>query len=319
MSASVTIRRAASKDVEALTRLCDSLGYPTDLSAISRRFAALGEVSTDIVLVAEKEGAVIGYIQAHTAWVLESGFRAEILGLVVAADARRTGAGRALVAAAEGWARGKGAASVVVRSNVRRVESHAFYPAVGYTKKKTQEVYAKALSPLEPATSVQGEPATILVPMTEAEHAVFSEVSTRGYADEKVASGEWSKDASLRLAQESHATLLPQGFATPGHYFYNLRETAEGENVGVLWFGTKKRSGRQVAYVYAIHINDGHRRRGHATRAFEALEALVRALGLTGIELHVFAHNPTAHALYRKLGYRETNVFMFKEIGAKIP
>jgi GNAT superfamily N-acetyltransferase len=313
MDASLIIRRAALKDVEALTELCGALGYPADQRAMAGRFKALEGSATDVLLVAEKAGAVIGYIQAHTAWVLASGFRVEIAGLVVAANARRTGAGRALVAAAESWALEKGAVSVVVRSNAKRVESHLFYPALGYTRKKTQETYGKAL-----ARPVAAHAVTTLVPMTEAEHALFSEESLRGYAEEKVTSGEWSADDALRLARESHATLLPQGFATPGHHFFNLRDAA-GENVGVLWFGTKKRSGKQVAYVYAIFINEGHRRRGHATRAFEALEPEVRTLGLAGIELHVFAHNPSAHALYVKLGYRETNVFMFKELGSKVP
>jgi ribosomal protein S18 acetylase RimI-like enzyme len=317
MSASVTIRRAGGKDVEALTQLCGELGYPADRAAMAGRFEALAGSPNDVLLVAEKDGTVIGYIQAHKAWVLASGFRVEIAGLVVAADARRTGAGRALVAAAEDWAREVGAVSVVVRSNVKRVESHLFYPALGYTKKKTQEAYAKALGPVASSAPPAGDPATKLVPMTQAEHAVFSEDSTRGYADEKVASGEWSQEDALRLAKESHASLLPQGFATPGHYFYNVREAATDENVGVLWFGTKNRSGIRVAYVYAIYINHGHRRKGHASRAFAALEAEVRNLGLSGIELHVFAHNPLAHGLYKRLGYRETNVFMFKELGGE--
>ena len=36
-----------------------------------------------------------------------------------------------------------GAEAVVVRSNTKRVESHIFYPALGFTVSKTQSVYRK--------------------------------------------------------------------------------------------------------------------------------------------------------------------------------
>jgi GNAT superfamily N-acetyltransferase len=56
---------------------------------------------------------------------------------------RRRGVGRCLVAVAETWAREISAETVVVRSNAKRVESHAFYPALGYLPLKTQVVYRK--------------------------------------------------------------------------------------------------------------------------------------------------------------------------------
>ena len=56
---------------------------------------------------------------------------------------RRQGVGRSLVAQAETWAREISAETVVVRSNARRLESHAFYPSLGYLPSKTQVVYRK--------------------------------------------------------------------------------------------------------------------------------------------------------------------------------
>jgi GNAT superfamily N-acetyltransferase len=78
--------------------------------------------------------------------VLESGFRVEINGLIVSPEARRRGVGRALVSRAEEWALQVGAEAIVVRSNVQRIESHAFYPALGYDVSKTQTVYRKRLN-----------------------------------------------------------------------------------------------------------------------------------------------------------------------------
>ena len=79
---------------------------------------------------------------------LESGRRAEIVGLVVAGAGRRRGVGRALVQAAEAWAAKGGIERLIVRSNITRAESHAFYPALGFSRGKTQAVYQKALERL---------------------------------------------------------------------------------------------------------------------------------------------------------------------------
>lgn len=50
-----------------------------------------------------------------------------------------------LVAAAERWAKSIRAPAIVVRSNVQRTGSHAFYPALNFSATKTQNVYRKSL------------------------------------------------------------------------------------------------------------------------------------------------------------------------------
>ena len=64
------------------------------------------------------------------------------------------------------------------------------------------------------------------------------------------------------------------------------------------------------------HEAKSDQRKGHAARALRALEGEMRALGLSGIALHVFGQNAAAHALYVQLGYLPTNINMFKAIGA---
>jgi GNAT superfamily N-acetyltransferase len=101
----------------------------------------------DLLIVAEDSlDGVVGWLQAHAAHIVESGFRVEITGLIVSPAARRRGVGRALVAEAERWAGSLSAEAVVVRSNAKRLESHRFYPALGYARTKTQEVYRKPLA-----------------------------------------------------------------------------------------------------------------------------------------------------------------------------
>ena len=77
--------------------------------------------------------------------MIESGERVEIVGLVVDEQARRTGTGRRLVAAAEDWARARGMPELFLRSNVLRTEAHPFYEQLGFLRTKTQHAYVKPL------------------------------------------------------------------------------------------------------------------------------------------------------------------------------
>jgi RimJ/RimL family protein N-acetyltransferase len=152
----------------------------------------------------------------------------------------------------------------------------------------------------------------LLSPMSEMEFSAYIAGAIPDYANDKVKSGEWFEASSLRQAQQDFETLLSQGFATPDHYFYNLRATITQENVGRLWFGVRERASARIAYVYDIRVFPQYQRMGYATGAFKALEQEVKRLGLSGIGLHVFGHNPGAQALYAKLGFQPTNIMMFK-------
>jgi ribosomal protein S18 acetylase RimI-like enzyme len=163
-------------------------------------------------------------------------------------------------------------------------------------------------------TTTLNRPLPALVPMTEPEYHAFLEAAVPDYATDKVASGEWAHDEALDLATKSFESLLPQGRVTKDNYFFTVRDDEFGA-IGVLWIAAKERAGQRIAYVYNVAIEPDHRRKGHASRAFAALEDQVRALGLSGIALHVFGHNAGAQALYAKLGYRQTNINMFKSLG----
>ena len=154
----------------------------------------------------------------------------------------------------------------------------------------------------------------LLVPMTESEYDEFVSRTVPEYAAEKVASGEWSPGESLELAHEAFCELLPDGLNTKDNHLFTIRETPETAALGVLWYAVQKRAGKHIAYIYEIHINPEHRRRGYATAALLALESEVASLGMEGIALHVFGNNHAAQSLYRKLGYTPSNITMFKPL-----
>ncbi|MDP3859393.1 MAG: GNAT family N-acetyltransferase [Stagnimonas sp.] len=135
-----------SADAADIARLANELGYAASTAEIASRLQILLPSPTQFVAVAESGGALVGWVAAEQRLLLESGERAELVGLVVGAAARRSGAGSALVAAAEGWASSRKLTMICVRSNVSRPESHPFYERLGYVRRKTQHVYLKPLS-----------------------------------------------------------------------------------------------------------------------------------------------------------------------------
>ena len=144
--ADVTLRRATEADAEVVAELSEQLGYPIAVDAVRGRLAQFVNDPNHAVVVAVRDGQVCGWVHVHIQQSIElAGPRGEIMGLVVSRDVRRSGVGRLLMEEAERWARDRGLDLMVLRSNLQRPESHAFYPAIGYEHFKTQAAYRKRL------------------------------------------------------------------------------------------------------------------------------------------------------------------------------
>jgi predicted N-acetyltransferase YhbS len=140
------IRPARLEDAAAIATLSTELGYPSSEGEMKRRMEKLLQSAAYFLVVAEQESRVIGWVAAERRLLLESGERADIVGLIVTENARRSGIGLALVNAAEAWAIQQGLRTMAVRSSVARIESHPFYERLGYVRAKTQHAYLKQLA-----------------------------------------------------------------------------------------------------------------------------------------------------------------------------
>ncbi len=127
----ILIRPAGPADRDQVWPLARDLAtsYTAGRPAFERSYAALLAQPDALVLVADTAGAIVGYLLATThlafhanapvAWVEE---------VMVATDSRAAGVGRALMAAAEAWARDRGAAYVALATR----RAAPFYQALGY-------------------------------------------------------------------------------------------------------------------------------------------------------------------------------------------
>jgi RimJ/RimL family protein N-acetyltransferase len=151
--------------------------------------------------------------------------------------------------------------------------------------------------------------------MSPAAFVEFQRSAIESYARQNVASGRWPAERAFELSEAEHRRLLPEGPATKDAYLFEICESATNSAVGTLWLAVQETTGTRTGYVYNVEIAEEHRGKGHARRAFEALEPFCRNLGLATIGLHVFAFNAPARRLYEALGYEVTGIHMRKRLG----
>ncbi|HVE83690.1 MAG TPA: GNAT family N-acetyltransferase [Myxococcales bacterium] len=141
------VRLARLDDTPELVELCRQLGYPQQEGVLRDRIdLLLGRPLLHRLVVApavEDDRKLVGAIHAALREVLESDNFVEISALVVDERARGTGVGKEMMRAVERWARDLGVRTVRVRTNVVRVESHAFYRHLGYRELKQQIAFIK--------------------------------------------------------------------------------------------------------------------------------------------------------------------------------
>ena len=141
------IRSATSEDAEAMAGLLAELGYPTSASALPERLRAIAAEGGTVFLAVDVDEAAVGLASVASHPTLHADAPvAYITALVTSAAARGGGVGRALVAAAEQWAREEGCVKLSVTSAEHRADAHAFYPRCGmpYSGRR----FSKTLSPL---------------------------------------------------------------------------------------------------------------------------------------------------------------------------
>jgi ribosomal protein S18 acetylase RimI-like enzyme len=128
----LTIRPATADDADAIATLFTDEGYPAGPSDIVARLERFGSEHSR-VLVAEQDGAVLGFIAVHALPRFEHDDRIlRILALVVDAGARERGVGKALMAEAERVAAQLDAAFLEITAGHHRPEARRLYEQLGY-------------------------------------------------------------------------------------------------------------------------------------------------------------------------------------------
>ena len=133
-AADIDLRNAVMADADDVARLLEELGYPCDLRDAAERIASILVNDRQALVVARRDGAVVGLIALDFMYYLPLGTTTcRVTALVVTPTAQGLGIGRSLLKEAERRARGGGAARIELTSGSQRTEAHAFYRACGYS------------------------------------------------------------------------------------------------------------------------------------------------------------------------------------------
>jgi GNAT superfamily N-acetyltransferase len=141
----VRLRPLGGDDVGEILPLLAQLGYEMSDAEAANRVGGVLAASDHMALVAEADGRVVGLMHVFVRPALENPREAVVEAIVVDERYRCLGAGRALMAAAERWAREHRCRSVALSSNIVRAPAHAFYRALGYRIAATSYVLRKPL------------------------------------------------------------------------------------------------------------------------------------------------------------------------------
>src|SRR4051812_26618447 len=124
----VTVRDATLADAGVIAPLLGELGYPVDGDTLAGRMRHMLARGDQKILIAENEAGTLGLLALHVFPALAyNGNVALIMALVVTAQARGLGVGRALIDRADAVARSLDATRLLVTTHVRRADAHAFY------------------------------------------------------------------------------------------------------------------------------------------------------------------------------------------------
>lgn len=144
MENKIIIRECALKDCESIYLLNKNfLGYDFPIEETAKRLKMILKSEKDKIFVAEYDGKVIGYIHACDYDVIYAPSMKNILGLAVNSDYRKLGAGKALLTAAENWAKETGCEGIRLCSGAQRKGAHEFYKKCGYICSKEQLNFKK--------------------------------------------------------------------------------------------------------------------------------------------------------------------------------
>lgn len=150
-----------------------------------------------------------------------------------------------------------------------------------------------------------------LAKMSQSDFEKYWQTAVVDYANEKVKAGAWPTDHAKDNAKQEFEKLVPDGLATPGHYFYDI--VASNTKVGTVWLAERSADSKE-AFLYDIQISPAYQGQGFGTKTLQLIDEEAAHLGFKKIALHAFGNNKRAIHVYEKDGFEITDVWMAKKV-----
>ena len=137
----------------------------------------------------------------------------------------------------------------------------------------------------------------------------FLEREVRGYAEDHVRNGNWPAEGALERSRKEFGFYLPDGIHTQDQYLWSLVDDSDSK-IGVLWVQLKDHK----AFIFDFVIDEEFRGQGFGKQSLAAMDETLKSMGAESVGLHVFGDNIIAQELYKKAGYRITDIQMKKTL-----
>ena len=139
----INVRRIRITDYNDIYLLNQELGYLYAIEKVQERIKYIIDNTKDIILVAQQNDEVIGYIHGSPYELLYSDSLINILGFVVKEKFRHIGTGNVLIGKLECFAKENGYSGIRLVSGFDRLNAHRFYEKHGYINRKNQKNFIK--------------------------------------------------------------------------------------------------------------------------------------------------------------------------------
>ncbi|GAB6168054.1 GNAT family N-acetyltransferase [Clostridium carnis] len=140
------IRECELEDYREICKLNKDFGYAYKEEIVLKRVKNILTNKRDIILVAQLNDDVIGYLHGSSYEALYSDLLVNILGFVVDEKFRSLGVGNELIKELEKWAKDNSFSGVRLISSYDSLEAHKFYEKHGYINRKNQKNYIKVFN-----------------------------------------------------------------------------------------------------------------------------------------------------------------------------
>ena len=137
--------------------------------------------------------------------------------------------------------------------------------------------------------------------MTAEEFEVFRRYSIEHQAAEIAAAEQLPPEKALSEAEKEFSEMLPEGAATADNHLFAVVRTADGADVGAIWYLEEMCEGVKQAFVCDFVIREPYRRTGCGSAALCRAELDATERGCAECALFVANDNPPATALYEKM------------------
>lgn len=148
-----------------------------------------------------------------------------------------------------------------------------------------------------------------LEPIEQEDFERFLESEIRGYAQDHVRNGNWPEEGALERSRKEFASLLPDGMHSKDQYLWSIIDGGNNR-IGTLWIQIKENR----AFINDFVIDVSFRGRGFGKEALTAMDEKLKSMNVDSVALHVFGDNTAAQALYRKMGFDITGIYMRKKL-----